>query len=89
MLVVRPEAEADQSPRIRNALVLPALVGLVTTHRLLGRVIPFARRLAAQVVLTNQRFLDLTAALGVNCLLPSGLTCLLAAVVLGIRILLR
>src|SRR5215470_795315 len=89
MLVVRTQSQPNQRARIRHALVLPALVRLITSHRLLSRVVPFSRRLAAQVVLARQRFLDVTAALAINRLLPPWFARLLRAMVLGLRILLR
>ena len=78
--VIGSEPQTDQSTRIGNALVLPALVSLIATHSLLGGVIPFARGLAGHVVLANQRGLDLPSAPAVNGLLPTRLTRPLTAV---------
>ena len=80
MHMIRAQPHANQRARVWNALALPALIGLVATHRLLGGVVPFPGGLATHVVLMNQRHLDLPGTLAVNGLLPARLARLLAAV---------
>ena len=61
--VVRTQTELDQGPRIWSELGLPAVVGLELGQRIFGVLVPNARRLAAKVMLLNQRALDLAGAL--------------------------
>jgi hypothetical protein len=65
------QTQLDQGAGIRNCLVLPAVVGLVAAQRIFGRRVPFAARLATQVVLLNQRLLDLYGAITVDLLLSA------------------
>jgi len=71
MVLTRSEAQADQRSRIRNGLALPAVVGLISAHRLFAGIVPSAGRLARQVMLADQSFL--------NCRRPLGIDFLLAA----------
>jgi len=50
---------------------LPSLVGLITPQRGLGRIVPFAGRLAFHVVLANQGFLNLLRSFRLNRLLAA------------------
>jgi hypothetical protein len=70
VIVAGPEAEFDQRARVGDSLVLPAIVGLESPQGVFRGGIPFSGRLAAEVVLTNERFLDLVSAVGINLLLP-------------------
>ena len=47
------------------------MIGLIAPHGLFARLIPGSSRCAAQVVLANQRFLNLLRALGFNLLLAA------------------
>lgn len=71
MLLVRTQPELDQRARIRRRLRLPAIICLIFLHRLLACGVPFSRRLARQIVLANQRLLNLCSALGIDLLLPT------------------
>ena len=77
MTVVRPLPKTDQRTRIRDLFRLPSLGCLITAHRLLSRYIPSPGRLAAQVVLADERCLNLSRPLVVN-------RCLSALVALGL-----
>ncbi len=64
MVVARSKAQFDQRPRIWHRLGLPSLIGLIAPQGSLGRVVPFAGRLALHEMLANQSFLNLLRALG-------------------------
>ncbi len=66
VLVIRAKTQPNQSARIWNCLGLPALLGLVATHRSLRTVVPLASRRSLQVMLSNQRLLDFADAAAVN-----------------------
>lgn len=73
MIVVRPQPQADQGARIGHRLRLPAVIGLISPHRLFAGLIPFTGGFAGQVVLANQRFLDRLRPLPIDLLLsPCG-----------------
>jgi hypothetical protein len=71
MIVARPQPKGDQRARIGNRLRLPAVIGLIAPHGLFTGLIPGSGCFAAQVVLADQRFLDLVSPLGINFLLSS------------------
>ena len=71
MIVARPESEFDEGARVGNRFILPAIVALEFSQRVFGGRVPFSGRLAAQVMLLDQRFLDLLGALGINLLLSA------------------
>ena len=58
-VVVRAEAERDESARVGNRLGLPAVVSLKSPHRFLAGVAPGAGGFSGKIVLTNQRCLNL------------------------------
>ena len=64
--MIRPQAEVDQGAGVRDGLVLPSVIRLVAAHGGLGCVVPFSRGLAIQVMLANERFLNLLRAPGVD-----------------------
>lgn len=70
-IVIRPQSQFDERPRIGNRLRLPAILALQATQGLLGRVVPHARGRALQVALADQRFLDFPGALRIDILLPA------------------
>src|SRR5882762_1427855 len=74
VIVIRPEAQLDERAGVGHLLVLPAAVGLVAPHCLFGRWIPLAARIAVQIMLTNQSFLDLPRAGRVDLLLAAAPT---------------
>ena len=74
VLVIRAQSKFDQGARIGSGLGLPIVVSLITLHRLLGRVIPHASRLACQVMLANQSFLNFQRTLRVYLLLSARMT---------------
>src|ERR1035438_9006538 len=71
MRVVWTESQFDERPRIRSHNALPALVGLVPLHRFLRRVVPDAGRTSIEVVLSQQRILNIVGALRINFLLAA------------------
>src|SRR5207244_9801840 len=71
MLVVGSESKLDQRPRVRNHFGLPSVVGLVALHGSLRIIVPHARRLALKIMFTNQCFLNIAGASGINFLLPA------------------
>src|SRR6266699_576950 len=71
MLVVGSESKLDQRPRVRNHFGLLSVVGLVALHGSLRRIVPDARWLALKVMLTNQRFLNISGAFGIDFLLSA------------------
>ena len=71
MLVVGAESKLDERPRIGNDFGLPPVVGLVALHGLLRSIVPDARWLALKVMLTNQRFLNISGAFGIDFLLSA------------------
>lgn len=71
MIVARSESQLDQRSRIRNGLVLPAIVLLKTPHGVLAGLIPFARGFSAQVMLPNQGLLNLLRPNGIDLHLPA------------------
>ena len=71
MIFARTQSQLDQSARVGNGLVLPAVVRLELAQRVFGGRVPFSGRLAAQVMLLDERFLNLLGALGINLLLPT------------------
>src|SRR6266704_402963 len=71
MLVVGSESKLDQRPRVRNHFGLPSVVGLVALHGSLRSIVPDARWLALKVMLTNQRFLNISGAFGIDFLLSA------------------
>ena len=71
-LVVRPQPEFNQRPRVGGDLGLPAVVPLVAEHSVLGRLVPRPGRLAGQVMFADERALDLLRALFVDRPLPMG-----------------
>src|SRR5579863_1159771 len=79
VIVARSEAELNESARVGHGLRLPAMVALVMAQGVLGRIIPLAGRLTAEVVLADQGFLNGLSALGVNLLLSPRLHCFLPA----------
>src|SRR5258706_7667213 len=86
MVMARPEPQAEQRARVGHSLRWPAMIGLIAPHGVFTGLIPGSARLAAQVVLANQRFLDRLCALGINLLLaPRGRLSL--AVLARVRIL--
>src|SRR5580704_13037969 len=91
--MIRTETQLDQRPRIRSDLGLPAVCSLILHQGFLRRLVPSPRRLAAQVMLTNERTLYGLGALRVNAPLSvrmrSGLAALcagLAGMFLGRRV---
>ena len=79
--MARPESEFDQRAGIGDDLVLPALVGLELAHGRLGSAVPDTSGLAVEVVLADQRFLDLAGTVAGNFLLAVALPTALAQVV--------
>src|SRR5438094_3999165 len=77
MTLVRPQPKTDQRTRIRDLFRLPSLGCLITAHRFLSRYIPSPGRLAAQVVLADERCLNLSRPLVIN-------RCLSAFMALGL-----
>jgi len=71
MLVVGSESKLDQRPRVRNHFGLPSVVGLVALHGSLRIIVPHARRLALKIMFTNQCFLNIAGASGINFLLSA------------------
>jgi len=69
MVVARSQPQADQCARIRHCLRLPAVIGLIAAHGVFAGLVPVSGRFAAQVMLANQRFLNLLHPLGINLLL--------------------
>src|SRR3981081_392970 len=83
VFVIRAESQSNQSARIWYRFALPSLVRLITVQRLLRGRVPLARRLSLQVVLTDQRFLNLSNPLSINRLLATSPSRLLARVMRG------
>ena len=71
MVLARPQAQFDQSARVRHGLALPSVIGLVAAHGVFARLVPGAGRFSVQVVFADQRFLDGLRSLGVNFLLAA------------------
>ena len=71
------EAELDQGAGVGDGFVLPTVVGLEPAKSIFCGRIPLPRRLAGQVVLTDESFLDLLRAFRINLLLPLDLFCAL------------
>src|SRR5262245_26813481 len=69
--LVGTKAQLDEGARIRDYYALPAIVGLEAFHRFLAGGVPLAGGLAVEVILADQRFLDLARAVGVNLLLAA------------------
>ena len=67
------QAQFDQGARVGNGLVLPAIVGLVAAQGFFGRGVPLAARRTTQVVLLDQRLLDLEGAVAVDFLLTAAI----------------
>ena len=67
--MVRPQAKLNQRSRIRQHLGLPAMIFLVTAHGFLRTAIPASIGFTAQVVLLDERFLDLACAVGIDAVL--------------------
>jgi hypothetical protein len=78
MVVIRPQAQTDQSSSVRNRLRLPAMIRLIFPHCVFAGLIPGSGRFAAQVMLANQSFLDRLRPLRFNLLLAARLRRLLA-----------
>ena len=83
--VVGTEAKFDESPRIGSDLGLPALIGLEFEHRGLGVAVPFGTRLAAQIMLPDERLLNSCNTLRINGLLTMHLVACGWGMVLGVR----
>jgi len=81
VVVARPQAEADQSPRIRHGFRLPPVVGLVAAHRIFTGLIAGAGRFAGHIMLANQRFLNRLRPLWLDLLLATRSGFFLAALV--------
>ena len=58
MVVAGSKPKADESARIRYGFRLPAVIGLIAAHGVFAGLIPGSRRLAAHIMLADQRFLD-------------------------------
>ena len=71
MILARPQAQADQSARVRNFYRLPAVVALVSPHSVFAGLIPRAGWFSAQVVLTDERCLNGAGAVGIDLLLAT------------------
>ncbi len=71
VVVIGTQPELDQGACIGNCLALPSIVRLVFLKSLLGSIVPFPGRIAVEVMLTDQRFLNLLCPLGIDLLLPS------------------
>lgn len=70
MIVTRPQTQADEGAGVGHSLRLPSMVGLVTPHGIFAGLVPRSCCGAAQVVLPDQRLLDLLRALWIDLLLP-------------------
>ena len=81
VFVTRSKSELDQRAGVGNYFVLPTLVGLELAHGRLGSVVPDACRLAVEVVLADQCFLDLAGTVAGNLLLSMALPAALAQMV--------
>ncbi len=71
VVVARPQPQADQSARVGYRLRLPAVVGLIAPHGIFAGLIPRTRRVAGQIMLADQSFLDRLRPLGIDFLLAS------------------
>jgi hypothetical protein len=71
MLVVRPQTQFNQCPRIWRSLGLPSVVGLILLHRRLRGIVPHTGRFSVEVVFSYQGLLYLERALRINFLLPA------------------
>jgi len=69
MIVTRSQTQADEGAGVRHRFRLPSMVGLVMPHGIFARLIPCSRRRAGQVMLADQRLLDLLRALRIDLLL--------------------
>ena len=69
------ETEFDKSARVRGDLGLPSVFRLIANHRVLCALVPNAGRFAIEIMLTNERRLNLPGALGTDGVLPAGPGC--------------
>ena len=69
MIFTRSQPQLDECSRVGHGLVLPSVIGLIPPHGFLARLIPFPGRLALQVMLADERFLDCLCAFRINLLL--------------------
>lgn len=68
-VVAGAKAKLDQGTRVRDGLILPAVVGLEAAESVFRSRIPLPGWLAGHVVLANESFLDLMGAFRINLLL--------------------
>jgi len=71
MLVVWTQPQFYEGPCIGDSLALPSIVGLIPLHRVLRRIIPDTGGFAVQVMLADQRLLNLSRALCIDLLLAA------------------
>lgn len=86
VIVARPQPQADQRPRIRHRLRLPAVICLIAPHGIFAGLIPRSRRFARHIVLANQCFLNRLGSLRIDLLLPPRHSLFLAALARAARI---
>ena len=71
MLVIWTQPQFYEGPCIGDSLALPTIVGLIPLHRILRGIIPDTGGFAVQVMLADQRLLNLSRALCIDLLLAA------------------
>src|SRR5262249_9656170 len=72
------QAQLDQCAGIRGDFGLPSIISLVALHGCFSAAVPGSAGFAVKIFLSDQRFLDLRGAGGINLLLPVTFPCSLA-----------
>src|SRR5208282_1746586 len=72
MIMARPQSQADQRPRIRHSLRLPAMIRLIFPHGVFAGLVPGPGRFAGEIVLPDQRLLNRMRPLRIDFLLSAG-----------------
>lgn len=71
MLVIWTQPQFYEGPCIGDSLALPIIVGLISLHSSLRRIVPDTGGFAVQVMLADQRLLNLPRALCIDLLLAA------------------